>query len=64
MQAKKSLMLCWRSFSEWGRECVALSFAYKGGEYRIFEWPHPIAPQITQDAWPNIVDAMLTLILP
>jgi len=57
-------MLCWRSFPEWGREHVVFSFAYKGGQYLIYEWPQPIATQITQDARPKFIDSPLTLILP
>jgi len=33
MQDQTSLMLCWRSFSWWGRECVSIFFDYKGGQY-------------------------------
>jgi len=54
----------WRSFSEWGREHVALSCAYKANQYRIYEWRQPIATQITNDARPRIIDAPLKLLLP
>jgi len=30
MDTEKLLMLCWRSFSEWGSDCVVYSFAQKG----------------------------------
>jgi len=33
MQRPNSLTLCWRSFSEWGCDHVAFSFAYKGCRY-------------------------------
>jgi len=33
MQSQKSLMLSWRSFSEWGNDHVAVFFAYKGSQY-------------------------------
>jgi hypothetical protein len=62
MQDQKSLTLHWRSFSEWGRECVTSSFAYKDRLYRIYECLHPIATQITRDARPKIIDSPLTLI--
>jgi len=64
LQDQKLLTLRWRSISEWGRECVASSSAYKAGQYRICEWPQPIATQITNEARPKIDDAPLTLILP
>jgi len=63
-QDQYSLTLCWRSFSVWGRECVALPFAYKASQYLIYEWSQPIATQITHDARLKMVDASLTLILP
>jgi len=64
LQVQNSFTLWWRSFPEWGRECVALSFAYKAIQYRIVEWPRLIATWITNDARPNIFDAPLMLILP
>jgi len=33
MQHTKSLTLCWRSFSDWGCDHVAFSFARKGRQY-------------------------------
>jgi len=30
MQSQTSLMLGWRSFSEWGADCVTLFGAYEG----------------------------------
>jgi len=62
MQGQKWLTLHWHSFSRWGRECVAFSFANKGGQYVFYEYLQPIATQITQDARPEIVDAPLMLI--
>ena len=62
LQVQKLMTLCWRSFSQWGRENVALSFAYKGGQYLIYEFLQPIGTQITRDASPLIIDAPLTLI--
>jgi len=52
----------WQSYSEWVRERLALSFAYKASQYHISELPQPIAMQITNDARPKIVDALLTII--
>ena len=63
VQEQKLLTLCWRSFSEWGRECVTFSFAYKCSLYLIYKHLHPIATQITQDARPKIIDSPLTLVL-
>jgi len=33
LQHWELLMLRWRSFSEWGCDCVAITFAYKGCQY-------------------------------
>jgi len=60
---QKSLTLRWRSFSWWGREGIAVCFAYKGGQEFLCDWLQPIGGVISQDAWPKIVDAPLTLIL-
>jgi len=61
---QKSLTLHWRSFSWWGREGIAICFAYKGGQKFFCDWLQPIGDVIFQDAWPKIVDAPLKLILP
>jgi len=61
---QKSLMLCWRSISEWGREREARSFADQASQYHMWEWSLPIATHITNDARPNMVDGPLMLILP
>jgi hypothetical protein len=53
-----------RSFSWWGGECFTVSCAYKGRENCVYDYIQPIAPKITQDTWPEIMDAPLTLILP
>jgi len=37
LQDQNSLMLYWHSSSEWGREHVAHSFAYKASQCRIYE---------------------------
>jgi len=63
MRDQKSLTLHWCWFSRWGMECVASSFAYKDGQYRIDEFLPPIASPITQDASPNIVDAPIMIIV-
>jgi len=59
-----SLTLRWRSFSWWGKEGIAICFAYKGGQEFLCDWLQPIGGMISQDAWPKIIDAPLTLILP
>ena len=64
LKDQKSLTLHWRSYSEWGRERVAPTFAYRASQYHICEWLQTIATQITNDARPKIVDAPLTFILP
>jgi len=58
----KLLTLCWRSFSRWGREGIAINFAYKGGQTLLCDWLQPISRVITQDVWPKIVDTLLMLI--
>ena len=56
------MTLGWRSFPRWGRERVASSFAYRGGEFLTYDNLQPLATQIDHDARPKIVDApwMLT----
>jgi hypothetical protein len=60
----KSLTLRWCSFAWWGREGIAICFAYKGGQELLCDWLQRIGGVISQDAWPKIVYALLTLILP
>jgi len=62
MHIQKLLMLRWRSFSEWGRECAAVVFAHKGGQYFIYGCLQPITTEITHNAKPNISNARLMLI--
>jgi len=62
LQDQKSLTLCRRSISQWGRERETRSVANKGSQYPIYEWSQLIAKQITNDARPKIIDAPLTLI--
>jgi len=57
---QKSLTLRWCSFSWWGREGIAICFAYKGRQKYLYDWLQPIGGVISQDAWPQIVDAPLT----
>jgi len=64
LQSQILLTLGGLSFSEWGSERVALSFAYKASQYRMYEWLWPIATHITNGARPQIVDTPLLLILP
>jgi hypothetical protein len=54
------LTLHWCSFSEWPRNCVTFSIAYKCSLYLIYEHRHPIATQITQNARPKIIDWLLS----
>ena len=61
MQHTKSLTLCWRSFSDWGWDHVAFSFAHKGCQYIHYGWMPEHSLWIIQDATPKIVDALLTL---
>jgi len=51
-----------QSFSRWDRERVASSFACNGGRYLSYDYVQLIATQVTQDARPKIVDALLMLI--
>jgi len=60
LQDQKSLTLCWHSFSESGRECIAFSFAYQGSVSIIYECLHTITTQVNHDTRPNIVDDPLT----
>jgi len=62
LQDQELLTLRWRSYWEWGRERVALSFAYKSSQYHIYEWPQPMATQVNNDARLKIAEAPLTLI--
>jgi hypothetical protein len=59
---QQSLTHCCRSFSWWGREGIAMCSAYNGGQKFHCDSLHPINSMITQDAWPKIVDGLLTLI--
>ena len=61
-QDESSLTLCRHSYSEWGRQSVTLSFPEKASQYHFYEWPQPIATQITNDARPKIFEGTLTLI--
>ena len=60
---QKLLTLQWCSFSRWGREGISICFAYKGGQWFLYDRLQPIGYVITQNAWPIIVDAPLTLIV-
>ena len=62
MQNQKLLTLRWRSFSSWGREHVAFSLSYKGGQYSIYDGLQPFTTLITNDAKPKIIDTLLMLI--
>jgi hypothetical protein len=56
------LMLHWRSFPSWSRDGVAISFTYPGGQTFHYNWLQPIGGVITEDAQPEIVDTLFTLI--
>jgi len=58
----KSLTLHWRSSSWWGSEGIAICYVYKGQQKFLCDWLQPIGGVISQDAWPQIIDALLTLI--
>jgi len=63
IEAQQSFTLIWCSFSSWGRVRFTFCFSYKGTQYFVYDCLQPVAPQITQDTRPTIVDALLTLIL-
>ena len=57
IQGQQSLMLRWRSFSIWGREDVAFSSSYKCSKFFVYDSLQPVAPRITHDPRPAIVDS-------
>jgi len=59
---QSSLTLRWPSFSKWRRVGIAIYFANKGSYKFLYDWLRPIGGVISQDAWPIIIDAPLTLI--
>jgi len=59
MHDPESLTLCWNAFSWWGRECFALSFYNKGGQFFVYDCIEPLAPRdypryTTNNCWPSI----------
>jgi len=62
MQGEQSLTFCWCLFSRWGREHVTLSFSNTRSQYVVYDCLQPVATYITQETWPMIVDAPVTLI--
>jgi len=62
IQTQQLLTLCWRSFSEWGSDCVAFSFAYKGCQYVGYAYHPPNHFSITVLTRLEIVDALMMLI--
>ena len=62
MEGQQSLTLYWRLFSRWGRERFTFPFAYQCSQYSVYADLQPVAPQITQDTWPTMVDIPLMLI--
>jgi hypothetical protein len=61
MQHTKLLTLCWRSFSDWGWDHVAICFAHNGCQYADSEYMSYRSPWIIQDATLKIIDTLLTL---
>jgi len=59
---QQSLTRRWRSISWWGIEGIAIRLAYEGSQKFRYDWLQPIGGVISQDSWPKIVDAPLTLI--
>jgi len=59
---QQSLTLRWRSFSWWGRQGIAICYAYKDRQKLLYDLLQPIGGVISQDAWPKIVHAPLILI--
>ena len=62
MEGQQLLTLRGRWFSRWGRERFTFSFAYQGSQYSVYDYMEPVTLQITQDTWPTIMGALLTLI--
>jgi hypothetical protein len=61
---QKLLTLRRRSFSWCSRGGIANCFAYNGSQKSLYDWLQSIRGVISQHAWPKIVDALLTIILP
>jgi hypothetical protein len=62
MEGQQSLTLCWRWFWRWGRKHFTFTFAYEGSQKSVYDNVQPIAPQITHDSRPIIIETPLTLI--
>jgi len=62
MRDLQCLTPSWLSCSRWGRERVASSFSFKGGQYLSYDYLQPVTTWTTQDARPNIIAAPFTLI--
>jgi len=63
LQDQKLLMLCWCSFSNDSWDVINSIFAHKGGQYCDYEYEQPDHVLITWLARPELVDALLMLIL-
>jgi len=61
MQHTNSLTLCWRSFSDWGYDHVAISVTHNGCQYVDSVYMPYQNPGIIEDATPKIIDTLLTL---
>jgi len=62
IQDQQSLRHCRRLFSWSGSEGIAISFADKCRQSFGYDLLQPISALISQDAWPKLIDALLTLI--
>jgi len=61
MQHPKLLMLCWRSFSDWGWDHLAVSFAHQGCQYVDYRYQRANGIPMDILTRPTTVDAPLML---
>jgi len=61
MQHPKLLTLCWRSFSDWGWDHVAFSFAHQGCQYVDYRYQRANGIPMDLLIRPKTVDTPLTL---
>jgi len=62
MESQKSLTLRSRSFLGHTGDVVAAIFTKKDGRWYDYGVMSPVSQLILQDAWPEVIDAPLTLI--
>jgi len=60
---QQSLTLLWHSFPRWGREHYTVSCSYNCSQYFVHNCLQLVTAQFTQDTWPTVLDALLTLIV-